>query len=101
MEVDHDQKTKGYSARPELGQLVAVRRRQWVMADAASSKLESASASQNCVTLSSVDEDSLGEELKIIREIKPGAQLLQPSFDSDAAAAATPVTTTPKWRIRL
>lgn len=101
MEVAHDQKTKAYLARPEPGQLDKVRRRQWVMAEAASSKLQSASASQNCVTLSSIDEDGLGEELEINREIKPGAQLSQPSVDFDTVAATTPMTSARKWRIRL
>ena len=61
MEVSNDQKHQTYRALPEPGQLVEVRRRQWVVADVVSSKLESTSASQNCVTLSSIDEDGLGE----------------------------------------
>lgn len=74
MEVANDQKTKAYRARPEPGQLVEVRRCQWVVADVTSSKLESASDSQSCVTLF-IDEDGLGEELEVIWEIEPGAQL--------------------------
>ena len=66
-----------YGARPEPGQLVEVRRRQWVVADVASSKLASNSAAQNAVTLSSIDEDGLGEELEVIWEIEPGAQVIE------------------------
>ena len=77
MGISNDQKVQRYRARPEPGQLVEVRRRQWVVADVASSKLESDSASQNCVTLSSIDEDGLGEELEVIWEIEPGAQVIE------------------------
>ena len=57
--------------------MVEVRRRQWVVAEVNSSKLESSSVSQNCVTLSSIDEDGLGEELEVIWEIEPGAQVIE------------------------
>ena len=62
---------------PEPGQLVEVRRRQWVVADVNSSKLESSAVTQSCVTLSSIDEDGLGEELKVIWEIEPGAKVIE------------------------
>jgi superfamily II DNA or RNA helicase len=77
MQTTTDIETKAYRARPEPGQLVEVRRRQWVVADVNSSKLESNSAPQNCVTLSSIDEDGLGEELEVIWEIEPGAQVIE------------------------
>lgn len=66
-----------YGARPEPGQLVEVRRRQWVVADVVSSRLASNSAPQNAVTLSSIEEDGLGEELEVIWEIEPGAQVIE------------------------
>lgn len=72
-----NEKTQIYRARPEPGQLVEVRRRQWVVADVVSSRLESSSVSQNAVTLSSIDEDGLGEELEVIWEIEPGAQIIE------------------------
>jgi SNF2 family DNA or RNA helicase len=77
MEASNKISSQRYSARPEPGQLVEVRRRQWVVADVVSSKLEGASVSQNCVTLSSIDEDSLGEELEVVWEIEPGAQVIE------------------------
>ena len=77
MEISNDHNTETYRARPEPGQLVEVRRRQWVVADVVSSKLTSTSSSQNAVTLSSIDEDGLGEELEVIWEIEPGAQVIE------------------------
>jgi len=64
-----------HATTPEPGQLVEVRRRQWVVADVVSSNLEG--APQNCVTLSSIDEDGLGEELEVVWEIEPGAQVIE------------------------
>ncbi len=66
-----------YRSCPEPGQLVEVRRRQWVVAEVMSSKLASTSTPQNAVTLSSIDEDGLGEELEVIWEIEPGAQIIE------------------------
>src|SRR5687768_6497127 len=77
MNVSNENANERYSACPEPGQLVEVRRRQWVVADVASSQLDGASIQQNCVTLSSIDEDGLGEELEVIWEIEPGAQIIE------------------------
>lgn len=68
---------QAYRSRPEPGQLVEVRRRQWVVAEVISSTLTSMSAQQNAVTLSSIDEDGLGEELEVVWEIEPGAQVIE------------------------
>ncbi|MGH7716003.1 MAG: DISARM system SNF2-like helicase DrmD, partial [Vulcanimicrobiaceae bacterium] len=63
---------------PEAGQLVEVRRRQWVVADTQRSSLESGhSLPQNFVTLSSIDEDSLGEQIEVVWEIEPGAHIIE------------------------
>ena len=64
---------------PEPGQLVDVRRRRYVVVDIAQSPLPPdilTSASwqgQHLVTLSSVEDDAMGEELQVIWEIEPGA----------------------------
>jgi SNF2 family DNA or RNA helicase len=65
---------------PEPGQLVDVRRRRYVVIDIARSSLPpdiltpgSSLHSQHLVTLSSVEDDALGEELQVIWEIEPGA----------------------------
>jgi len=63
---------------PEAGQLVDVRRRQWVVADTQSSPAGNGHSSpQNFVTLSSIDEDSLGEQIEVIWEIEPGAHIIE------------------------
>ncbi len=73
--VKHSQQS--YQARPEPGQLVEVRRRQWIVADIVSSALTSNTKPQHAVMLSSIDEDALGEELEVIWEIEPGAQIIE------------------------
>jgi hypothetical protein len=65
------------TSTPEPGQLVEVRRRQWVVAEVVTSRLNTGSAHQNLVTLSSIDEDGLGEELEVIWEIEAGAQIIE------------------------
>lgn len=60
---------------PESGQLVEVRRRQWIVADVEGSTLDGA-AEQSLITLSSVDEDSPGEELQVVWQLEPGARIV-------------------------
>lgn len=60
---------------PEPGQLVEVRRRQWVVSEVSGSTF--AEGEQHLVTLSSLDEDALGEELQVIWQIEPGARVLE------------------------
>lgn len=62
---------------PEPGQLVEVRRRQWIVADVVSSRLSEKLSPQHAVALSSIDEDGLGEELEVIWEIEPGAHIIE------------------------
>ncbi len=61
---------------PESGQLVEVRRRQWIVSSVESSTLGKGN-DQHLVTLSSLDEDALGEELQVIWQIEPGARVLE------------------------
>lgn len=75
--VDEDTRNYATPTPPEPGQLVEVRRRQWIVADITSSQLASTGARQNLVTLSSIDEDGLGEELEVIWEIEPGAHTIE------------------------
>ena len=64
---------------PEPGQLVDVRRRRYVVIDITQSPLPPDILTtgnlqrQHLVTLSSVEDDALGEELQVIWEIEPGA----------------------------
>jgi superfamily II DNA or RNA helicase len=62
---------------PEPGQLVEVRRRQWVVADMQVSAGNGHSSPQHFLTLSSIDEDSLGEQVEVIWQIEPGAHIIE------------------------
>ena len=65
-------------ATPEAGQLVEVRRRQWIVADVQASEVNGGiGAPQHCLTLSSIDEDALGEQVEVIWEIEPGAHIIE------------------------
>ena len=58
---------------PEPGQLVEVRRRRWVVSDVQGASLDIVNDNgQHLVLLSSLDEDSSGEQLQVIWEIEPG-----------------------------
>lgn len=64
---------------PAVGQLVEVRRRQWIVADQQASAMTGGAIgrSQNLLTLSSIDEDSLGEEIDVVWELEPGAHIVE------------------------
>lgn len=64
-----------YRNVPAPGQLVEVRRRQWVVAEVDASK--QGSVQQHAITLASIDDDALGEELQVIWEIEPGAHVIE------------------------
>lgn len=71
------------TALPEQGQLVQVRSRPWLVSDVNPSCLPSSamelpvSKPQNLLTLSSVEDDGLGEELQVVWEIEPGAKIIE------------------------
>src|SRR5262249_49073899 len=68
---------------PDQGQLVSVRSRNWIVTDVAASLLPSdrlqsgLEPPQHLLTLSSIEDDGLGEELQVIWEIEPGATLVE------------------------
>lgn len=66
-------------APPEPGQLVEIRRRQWVVTDVHSSGLAQTNGCtpQHLVTLVSLDEDALNESLSAVWELEPGARVLE------------------------
>ena len=70
--------TEDFQQIPEPGQLVEVRRRQWVVTQVDSSgafrKLDQI---EHLVTLESIDEDSSGEELQVIWQLEVGAKILE------------------------
>lgn len=77
MEISNTPDIRVQRTIPEPGQLVEVRRRQWIVVEVTSSQLLPASSQQHAVTLSSIDEDGLGEELEVIWEIEVGAQIIE------------------------
>ena len=68
---------------PEQGQLVSVRQRRYVVTEVGKSTLPDrplkggGNGAQHLVSLSSVEDDALGEELQVIWEIEPGAQVIE------------------------
>lgn len=61
---------------PEVGQLVEVRRRQWIVGEVEGGALESESI-HHLVTLTAVDEDSLGEQITVVWQLEPGARVVE------------------------
>lgn len=68
---------------PQQGQLVSVRQRRYVVSDVVTGSQgnrlsgTSLSSRQHLVTLASVEDDALGEELQVVWELEPAAQLLE------------------------
>src|SRR6266850_3097951 len=63
---------------PEIGQLVVVRKRPFVVAEIVPS-VTSPSCPNHLLRLSSVEDDGLGEELEVIWELEPGTSIHQKS----------------------
>lgn len=63
---------------PEQGELVEVRRRQWLVSEVVP-HLEQGDAyrRQDLVTLESIEEDSGGEQISVVWQIEPGARILE------------------------
>ena len=82
--MDNTQATQNL---PEPGQLVMVRQRHFVVLDVQKSTLpvdpvhSGEQTPQHVVSLSSVEDDALGEELRVIWELEPGLR-------KDVSAAA-------------
>src|SRR3712207_5211627 len=79
---DHagDRMTTTAMTLPEQGQLVDVRQRRWVVNDVAKSNLPVSPlrplrTPQHLVTLSSVEDDALGEELQVVWELELGTRV--------------------------
>lgn len=65
------------STAPEPGQLVEVRRRQWIVSDIDASAVSPELPKRNLVKLASIDEDALGEEIEVLWELEPGAHVIE------------------------
>jgi superfamily II DNA/RNA helicase len=79
----HDGSTVYLPEAPEPGQLVEVRRRRWVTTAVDASTLGEEErmtpdgSPQHLVSLSSIEDDALGEELSVVWEIEPGARTIE------------------------
>jgi len=63
---------------PEPGQLIEIRRRQWIVSDVQTSKITSnLNGEQHLISMTSLDEDCLGEELQSVWQLEPGARILE------------------------
>lgn len=62
---------------PEPGQLVEVRRRQWIVSDVDAAAAAPELPKQSLVKLASIDEDALGEEIEVLWELEPGAHVIE------------------------
>ena len=72
--------TVALNSSPEQGQLVSVRSRNWIVNEVVPSTLptrglQGIAASQTLVSLASVEDDGLGEEIQVVWELEPGARL--------------------------
>ena len=71
------------STTPEQGQLVQIRSRPWVVNEIKASSLPTPAMElpvarpQTLVTLTSIEDDGLGEELQVVWEIEPGAKVIE------------------------
>ena len=69
---------------PQAGQIVEVRQRPWVVVDVAASSfapdpVRGVIDQQHLVTLSSIEDDGLGEELQVLWEIEPSRSIREQS----------------------
>ncbi|KAA0115294.1 ATP-dependent helicase [Mycolicibacterium sp. P9-22] len=77
-------KVQAVTAVPEVGQIVAVRGSNWAVADVHQQSLprsahdDAVRQLQHAVTLQSVDDDRLGDELRVVWELEPGRSLRPP-----------------------
>ncbi len=69
------------STLPEEGQIVTVRDRRWVVTDVVGSAVDANKGDQpqHLVALASVEDDGLGEELRAVWQLEPGARVLSRS----------------------
>jgi SNF2 family DNA or RNA helicase len=69
--------TTAHASLPEPGQLAIVRQQRFVVTEVAPTKFattgNSQETAQHLVTLSSIEDDGLGEEIQVIWELEPGA----------------------------
>ena len=77
MTVDEMVSAVAHAAAPEPGQLVEVRRRQWIVSKVESGSVAPGLPKRHLVRLASIDEDALGEEIEVLWELEPGANVIE------------------------
>jgi hypothetical protein len=83
-------------ALPEQGQFLRVRSRPWVVNEIKASSLPApamaspTSRPQHLLTLASVEDDGLGEELQVAWEIEPGAKVIEKVALPDPSSLDSP-----------
>src|SRR5690349_12168783 len=70
------------TTHPEQGQLVSVRSRNWIVNEVVPSTLpatgvQGISDPQTLISLASVEDDGLGEEIQVVWKLEPGARLIE------------------------
>lgn len=78
----NDAALKAATSVPEQGQLVSVRSRNWIVNEVAPSTLPTEGLQtfvngQTLLTLSSIEDDGLGEELQVVWELEPGYRIIE------------------------
>ena len=66
-----------HSSVPEPGQLVEVRRRQWIVSEVDGASVAPGMPKWHLAGLASIDEDALGEEIEVLWELEPGAHVIE------------------------
>src|SRR3954466_1990165 len=71
-----------FASAPEQGQLVSVRSRNWIVNEVVPSTLPTSGLQgiadpQTLISLASVEDDGLGEEIQVVWELEPGARLIE------------------------
>jgi len=81
---------------PEIGQIVTVRQRRYAVSDVQQSAIPSevlaknGDSPQHLITLSSIEDDALGETLQVIWEIEPAARINEKSGLPDPSGIDSP-----------
>ena len=77
MTADETAAKIAHATAPEPGQLVEVRRRQWIVSQVEGGSIAPGRPKRHLVRLASIDEDALGEEIDVLWELEPGAHVIE------------------------
>ena len=77
MQVTADARATSVLTAPAPGQLVEVRRRQWIVSEVEKGSAAPGFPERHLVRMASIDEDALGEEIEVLWELEPGAHVIE------------------------